>query len=217
MDYEIARKNMVLGQIKTNDVTDPLVMNAMSKVPRERFIAASLQSQAYLDGDVSVGDGRWLIQPMVAARLIQLASVQDTDHALVVPCGSGYLAAVVSYLAGSVVAVEESVDLKESAAQVLSDLGMDTVAVVSGQINEGCPSQAPFDVIIFDGSLSQVPKAIKEQLADGGRLVAVIQDKNIGRATLVQRTGGNFGERISFDANIALLPEFRVAESFVFS
>ncbi len=217
MNYEIARKNMVLGQIKTNDVTDPLIMNAMSRVPRERFVATSLQSQAYLDGDVSVGDGRWLIQPMIAAKLIQLASIQETDHVLVVPCGSGYLAAILSYLAGSVVAVEDDEALRYSATQLLSDLGADTVAVVSGEVGKGCPSQAPFDVIIFDGAVENIPRDIKEQLADGGRLVVVIQDKNVGRATLVHRTDNTFGEKIAFDANIAVLPDFKGSVGFVFS
>ncbi len=216
MDFDLARRNMVASQIRTNEVTDPLVINAVGLVPRERFLPTTQQSQAYVDEDVAVADGRWLMEPMVAARLLQLADVQKSDHALVCPCGSGYLAAVLAHMAGSVVAVEVEGPVRDGAAKLLADLGADTVAVVTGTVKEGCPGQSPFDVIVMDGAVSAIPPTILEQLADGGRCVAVVQNGPIGRATLVQRTGDAFGTRAEFDASVPVLPEFKAEAVFAF-
>lgn len=216
MDFELARRNMVASQIRTNEVTDPLVIEAIGAVPREKFLPAARQSLAYVDEDLEVADGRWLMEPMVAARLLQLADIQRTDHVLVLPCGTGYIAAVLAHMAGSIVAAEEDGPTKDSAARLLAELGADTVAVVSAAVAEGCPGQAPFDVIVFDGAVSEVPDAIKQQLADGGRLVAVVQNGPIGQATLIQRTGNAFGQRAEFDASVPLLPEFSAKAAFVF-
>lgn len=216
MDFELARRNMVASQIRTNEVTDPLVIDAIGKVPREKFLPTARQSLAYVDEDLEVAPGRCLMEPMVAARLLQLADVQQTDHVLVVPCGTGYIAAVLAHMAGSIVAVEEEGPVKEGAAKLLGELGADTVAVVSATVTEGCPSQAPFDVIVFDGAISGVPDTIKQQLADGGRLVAVVQSGPIGQATLVQRTGNAFGQRTDYDASVPPLPEFMAKPAFAF-
>lgn len=216
MDFEQARRNMVASQVKTNEVNDPLVIDAISQVPRERFLPSGRQSLAYVDEDLEIAPGRWLMEPMVAARLLQLADVQHTDHALVLPCGTGYIAAVLSHMAGSVVAVEDDGPVKDGASKLLGELGADTVAVVSGSVVDGCPGQAPFDIIVFDGAISSIPQEIQEQLADGGRLVAIVQSGPVGRATLVQRTGNSFGHRTEFDASIPVLPEFAPKPSFVF-
>ena len=173
MDFKLARRNMVASQIRTNEVTDSLVIDAIGTVPRERFLPAARQSLAYVDEDLEVAAGRWLMEPMVAARLLQLADVQGTDHALVLPCGSGYMAALLAHMAGSVVALEQEGPVKDGAEKLLAELGADTVAVVSGSVAEGCPGQAPFDVIVIDGAVSAVPESIRNQLADGGRLVGL--------------------------------------------
>jgi len=216
MDFELARRNMVVSQVQTNEVTDPLVIEAIGRVPRERFLPAARQAQAYVDEDVLVADGRWLMEPMVAAKLLQLADVQRSDHALVLPCGSGYMAAVLSHMAGSVVAVEGAGPVRDNATKVLADLGADTVAIVSGQVTDGCPGQAPFDIIVFDGAVAEIPQVILEQLAEGGRCVAMVQNGPVGRATVVQRTGPAFGRRAEFDASIPSLSEFAAKPAFAF-
>lgn len=216
MDFVQARRNMVASQIKTNEVTDSLVVDAIGQVPREAFLPAARQSLAYVDEDLEAAPGRWLMEPMVAARLLQLADVQRTDHALVLPCGTGYIAAVLSHMAGSVVAVEDEGPIKEAATKLLAELGADTVAVVSGKVADGCPSQAPFDVIIFDGAVADIPQEVQAQLADDGRLVAVVQNGPVGQATLVRRTGRALGQRVEFDASIPVLPEFKKEAAFSF-
>ena len=216
MDFELARRNMVVSQVRTNEVTDPLVIEAIGKIPRERFLPATRQSQAYLDEDMPVAEGRWLMEPMVIARLLQLADIQRTDHALVVPGGSGYVAAVLAHMAGSIVAVEQDGPVRDGASKLLAELGADTVAVVAGSVVDGCPGQAPFDVIVFDGAVSEIPQPILTQLGNGGRCVAVVRNGPVGRATLVQRTGEAYGRRAEFDACVPVLPEFTAAPRFAF-
>ncbi len=216
MDFELARRNMVDSQIRTNEASDPLVIEAIGKVPRERFLPTARQSQAYVDEDVPVAEGRWLMEPMVTARLLQLADVQRTDHALVVPCGSGYMAAVLSHMAGSIVAVEEDGKVRDGASKLLAELEADTVAVVSGSVADGYAGQSPYDVIAFDGAVSDIPQSILAQLGDGGRCVAMVQNGPVGRATLVQRTGEAFGRRAEFDASVPVLPEFAAKPGFAF-
>ena len=216
MDFSLARRNMVASQIRTNEVTDPLVIDAMAQVPREHFLPAARQAQAYVDEDVFLAEGRWLMEPMVAARLLQLAKIELSDHVLVLPGGSGYLAAGLSHMASSVVAVEANTSVREAATKTLGQLGADTVALVPGEVTKGCPAQAPFDVIVFDGSVAEIPDGILDQLADGGRCVTVIQNGPIGRATLVERSNDKFGQREEFDASIPAIAEFITKPKFVF-
>jgi len=215
MDFHLARKNMLASQVRTNRVNDPLVIDAMYKVPREVFLPPAKHSFAYLDKDLQFSSGRFLMQPLVAARLLQMAEIQRTDHVLVLPCGCGYLAALLSHMAGSVVAVEEKGEKYSDSSKLLIDSGVDTVAVIEGIVQEGCVAQAPFDAIIFDGGVTDIPEVILGQLAEGGRLVGVIGDPPIGRGTLIRRNGTSFGKREEFDVSIPILPEFKTKASFI--
>lgn len=217
MDFELARRNMVDNQVRTNRVTDPLVIAALRAIPREVFVPAAQKGVAYLDDDIPVAPGRYLMEPMVLARLLQLADVQTGDAVLDVGCATGYSTAVLAKMASSVVALEEDPAMVAWATETLLGLGVDNAVVVEGPLAEGLPGQGPYDVIVFNGAVSRVPENIRAQLAEGGRLVAVVQgDKGVGQATLVTRQGGAFGHRTEFDAGIHLLPGFRRDSAFVF-
>ncbi|MBL8628820.1 MAG: protein-L-isoaspartate O-methyltransferase [Rhodospirillaceae bacterium] len=216
MDFAAARHNMVVSQIKTNRVTDPLVIEAMEAVPREKFLAPEQRQFAYVDEDLPIGKGRVIMEPMVLARLLQLADIQTTDSALLIGAGTGYSTAVLARMASSVVAVESEPDLVAWAAKVLTELSVDNAAVVSGEPTRGKPEQGPFDVIFINGAVSSVPEALKNQLADGGRLVAIVAEGPVGRATLITRSGNAFGHRTEFDAATPVLPGFQKQPGFVF-
>ncbi|MGE4529147.1 MAG: protein-L-isoaspartate O-methyltransferase [Rhodospirillaceae bacterium] len=216
MDFELARRNMVDNQVRTNRVTDSLVISALRSVPREVFVPAPAKSLAYIDDDIEVAPGRFLIKPLALARLLQLAEVQRTDAVLDIGCASGYSAAVLGHMASSVVALEEDPKLANWAAETLLGLGIDNAAVVEGPLAAGLAGQGPYDVILIDGMVDQIPEGVRAQLAEGGRLVAVVRDKGIGRATLVTRRGGAFGHRVEFDATVAPLAGFVRAPAFVF-
>jgi protein-L-isoaspartate(D-aspartate) O-methyltransferase len=216
MDYAAARRNMVESQLRPNRVTDPAVLEAVAAVPRELFVPEALRGVAYVDEDVPLGRGRYLMEPMILARLLQHAAVKPTDVVLVIGAGSGYSAVVLGRMASRVVALESDGELTRRAAQRLREDGLTNVAVVEGPLAEGVSRLAPFDVILFDGSVDVVPPAILEQLADRGRLVAVVNAAGIGRATLMVRDGGMVASRVAFDAAVPRLPGFEAAPAFVF-
>jgi protein-L-isoaspartate(D-aspartate) O-methyltransferase len=216
MDFAAARHNMVVSQIKTNRVTDPLVIEAMEAVPREKFLPPEQRPFAYVDKDLPIGKGRVIMEPMVLARLLQLADIQTSDSALVIGAGMGYSTAVLARMASSVVAVESDPDLVAAASKVLTELSVDNAAVVSGELTRGKPEQGPFDVIFVNGAVSVVPDALKNQLADGGRMVVIVADGPVGRATLITRSGNAFGHRTEFDAATSILPGFQKQTGFVF-
>lgn len=216
MDYAAARRNMVASQIKTTRVSDPVVIDAMSAVPRERFLPAEQRQFAYVDEDLRIGKGRVIMEPMVLARLLQLADLQPTDNALLIGAGTGYSTAVLARMVSSVVAVESDAELAARATAALAEQGVDNAAVVAGDLTRGKPEQGPFDVIFINGAVDAVPDVLKSQLADGGRLVCIVRDGPVGRATLITRAGNAFGHRAEFDAVTPVLPGFEKHVGFVF-
>lgn len=216
MDFAAARRNMVENQIRPNRVTDHGVILAMSDLPREPFVPKPLRGNAYIDEAIDLGGGRHMMEPMVLALLLQAARVEPTDAVMVIGCGCGYAVAVMARLASTVVALECDPGLSKRANETLAGMGVDTVTVVEGELAEGCPDQGPFDVILFNGAVSEIPPAVGDQLAEGGRMVAVIEDGAVGTGVVVDRLGGVLYRRHLFDAGTPLLPGFEKKPAFVF-
>lgn len=216
IDYTAARANMVESQIRPNKVTDGAVVHAFLDVPRERFVPPELRGVAYVDEDIPIAPGRYLVEPMVLGRLLQFAAPRRSDVALEIGSGTGYGTAVLARLAGSVVGIESDPELLRRATENLAGLGVENAVVTAGEFLEGCPKQAPFDIILFSGAVGRVPQAIEAQLAEGGRLLAVETGEGIGRAILCRRTGGAVSRRIIFDAATPLLPGTALKREFVF-
>lgn len=208
---------MVESQIRTNKVTDPRIVGAFEAVAREAFVGEVLRGIAYIDEDLEVAPGRYLMEPMVLARLLQAAAPQAGDMALDIGCATGYSTAVLARLAETVVGLERERALIDAANRTLNALDVDNAVVVEGALEAGYQKQAPYNVIVFEGAVAAVPETVKHQLADGGRLVAVVVDQaGIGRGTLVQRAGDSFSCRTLFDASTPLLPGFAREIGFVF-
>ncbi len=216
-DYATARINMVENQVRPNRVTDERVLGAMAEVPRERFVPKKFQGLAYVDEDIAVAPGRYLMEPLVLARLLEAAAVKPEDVVLDIGCATGYSSAVLARLANTVVALESDADLAEGAVEILIELDADNVAVITGALEDGYPEQAPYDVIVLGGAVDEVPLAITGQLAEGGRLVAVVTGgRRVGKGTLTLRTHGTLSSRVVFDAAVPPLPGFSIARAFVF-
>jgi protein-L-isoaspartate(D-aspartate) O-methyltransferase len=217
VDFAAARSNMVESQIRTNKVTDPHLLDAFETTPRERFVPEPLRGIAYIDEDVALGGERFVMEPMVLAKLLQAARPGPGDVALDLGCGSGYATAILSRLVATVVALEVDAALAAAANQTLDELEIDNAVVVEGQLAEGYPKQAPYNVILLNGAVSEVPLAIADQLAEGGRLVTVVSaGAGLGRATLMRRDSGVISSRILCDASVPVLPGFEAAPGFVF-
>ena len=215
MDYKAARHMMVEAQLRTNRVINPALIDALEAVPREIFVPKHMAGGAYVDGAVPIGNGRALMEPMIFGRMAQFADIKETDVVLDVGCASGYSAAVLSHVASTVVALESDSELAGRASAALATLGVDNVAVVTGALHEGDAQHGPYDVIIIEGQIPAVPKALLDQLAEGGRLLAVIDHgAGPGRATLYTRTAGAVSHRIIFDATAGRLPGFVAVAAF---
>ncbi|MFQ5984718.1 MAG: protein-L-isoaspartate O-methyltransferase [Alphaproteobacteria bacterium] len=216
-DHAAARLNMVANQIRPNRVTDERLIDAMTEVPRELFVPQKLRGVAYIDEDIAVAPGRFLMEPMVLARLLQTADIREADVVLDVGCATGYSTAVVARLAAAVVALESDARLAAEATRLLAELGVDNAAVATGRLNRGYPKQAPYDVIVLQGAVDEVPRKLRDQLGDGGRLLAVVSlDGRAGKATLMKKVHGTVSKRVVFDAAVPTLPGFAKAPRFVF-
>jgi protein-L-isoaspartate(D-aspartate) O-methyltransferase len=217
-DFAQARRMMVEGQIRTNDVTELNLLAAFDEVPRERFVPERWRAIAYLDRDVPVREAgaRCLLKPMVLAKLIQAAEVGEGNRVLDVGCATGYSSAILSKLARRIVALEEDDALAASAARVLAEVGAGNVGVVTGTLVGGWSREAPYDVILLNGSTEVAPQALLDHLADGGRLVVVFGRAPIGRGTVYRRSGTHVSAHAEFDAVAPLLPGFSKPPAFVF-
>ncbi len=217
-DFALARRNMVDGQLRPNRVTNAQLLAVVGELPRERFLPEGMKSVAYSDEDVPLGNGRFLMEPMVLARLIQTLQPAAGDKALVVASGRGYGAALLARLVTSVVAVESDAGLAGSADQTIKALGLANVTTVRGPAEAGMAASGPYDVILIEGSVRQIPPAILEQLAEGGRLATVLAGSPgaLGVAQLVVKEGGVTSGRPLFDAGTPVLAGFAPPARFTF-
>jgi len=221
-DFSEQRVKMVDGQVRTTDVTDQALLDAMLSVPREAFVGANRRNLAYIDEHIEIAapasgqPARYLMQASPFAKLAQLAEIHPSDFVLDVGCGTGYSSAVLSRLASSVIALESDPALAQSATSTLANLGYDNVVVVQGALNEGHGAEAPYDVIFVGGAVEEIPQMLFDQLKEGGRLVAVEGQGNAGIARLFLKTTGIVGGRRAFNAAIRPLPGFERIRAFEF-
>jgi protein-L-isoaspartate(D-aspartate) O-methyltransferase len=217
------RKTMVDCQLRTFEVTDPAVLDAFLATPRECFLASSDLALAYSDAQQVVASGdvrRAMLTPMVLARLLQGAEVDKGCRVLDVGGGSGYSAAVLARLAGSVVALESVAGFSSAAAANAAQLGLETIHVVTGPLSAGAAADAPFDVILVNGAVEEGLEALFDELAPGGRLVCVTrapgQVGRSGKATRFDKIGSDVSSRYLFDAAAPVLAGFERKPQFVF-
>ncbi|MBS0471995.1 MAG: protein-L-isoaspartate O-methyltransferase [Proteobacteria bacterium] len=215
-DYATQRFNMVETQVRPNDVPDTRIHAALMAVAREQFVPAARRAMAYTDVPVEVAPGRFLLDPRSFGKLLQIAAIKPGDKVLDVACGTGYSSAVLGKMAKTVIALEQDADLVRVASDMLPAAGATNVTVVQGGLTEGAKAQGPYDVILIEGGVESVPDSLLEQLAEGGRLAAIIVKGGQGQAHLYVREKGRIGARADFDAAVPLLAGFRKVVGFVF-
>lgn len=213
-DYAAAREMMVDCQVRPSDVTRYGIVDAMMTVPRERFVPPSKRSVAYAGEAVEQAKGRWLLDPRVFAKMVDAAEISPGDAILDIGCGLGYSSAILSRLCRAVIAVESDETMAKSAEETLSSLGCDNVAVLTGPLEDGAQSEQPFDVILVQGGVGDVPRALFDQLAEEGRLVAIWAEGSFGQARVSTRTGDAISHRWVFDAAAPVLPGFSAKAAF---
>ena len=209
---------MVDCQIRPTKVTDEKIIDAFASVPREAFVGRNQRAIAYVDEDLPLPGGRCMMEAMVLARLIQALAVGKDDNVLVVGAATGYGAAIMALLAGSVIAVETRTQMVEKAQETLVSIGTDNAVAIKGRLTEGFANEGPYDAILIEGAVETMPERILEQLGNGGRLVAVWrpEDAAVGVASIWTKAGNEFVRKPLFDAQVPVLDEFRCKRDFVF-
>lgn len=212
----LQRKNMVESQIRPSDVTDRRITAAMGFVPREPFLPTKLADLAYSDESLTIAPGREVLPPRVLAKLIQLAEIDAGDSVLAIS-QAGYAAALVAQFAAKVIALLPDEESAKAARDANSAIGLENVTVAVGEAASGWSGGAPYDVILIEGGIERVPEALKTQMREGGRLVAIATDGSIGRAVEFHKRGSVFARRESFQAAAATLTGFsEIKPAFIF-
>lgn len=216
--FSQARQTMVDCQIRPTKVTDETIIDAFATVPREAFVGRNQRAIAYVDEDLPLPGGRCMMEPMVLARLIQALAIGKDDNILVVGAATGYGAAIIARLAGSVIAVETRTQMVEKAQETLVSIGTDNAVAIKGRLTEGFANEGPYDAILVEGAVEVMPERILEQLGNGGRLVAVWrpEDAAVGIASIWTKAGHDYVRKPLFDAQVPVLDEFRCKREFKF-
>jgi len=218
-NFDELRQAMVDSQVRTTDVTDLRLVEALLSVPREAFVPEHRKPFAYIDDDIEIGVSdvgvrRYVMEPSPFARLVQLADVKPSDLVLDIGAGTGYSSAVLSTLGSAVIALESDEELAARATDILIENGFDNVAVVTGPFPQGYASEGPYDVIFVGGAVDEVPSALFDQLKDGGRLVVVEGHGLSGFATVYLKDGDFVSGRRAFNLSVKELPGFQKEPEF---
>ena len=217
MNIEQARFNMIEQQIRPWEVLDPEVLDLLFVVKREDFVPAAYRNLAFADMEIPIGSGQVMLAPRVEARLMQELGIRKTDKVLEIGTGSGYMTALLARLAAHVYSVELIPELSAAAARKLHDHGIANVTLDIGDAACGWERHAPYDVIVYTGSLPLLPDSVKSELAVGGRLLAVTGAVPVMSATRVQRVSEKvFRSDVLFETAVPELNNAPQAERFSF-
>lgn len=214
-DFAQRRTMMVDTQVRPNDVTSYPVIDAMLTVPREQFVPDTRRDVAYAGKNIEIAPGREMLEPRTLGKMMEVLDIQTSDLVLDVGCAYGYAAAVMARIAEAVVAVEEDPTMAAEAEARLAAQDVYNVAVVQATLSEGCPGQAPYDAILVEGGVEQVPAGLSDQLREGGRIVALFHENNLGVVRIGRKLDGRINWRFAFNAAAPVLPGFAQQRGFV--
>lgn len=214
-DFKARRTMMVDTQVRPSDVTKFPIIAAMLDVEREKYVPEGLRQAAYLDGNLTLGEGRVILEPRTMGKMLDALDVQVQDLILDVGCGLGYSAALLARLADTVVAVESDEGQAEEAQHILSENGVDNAAVITGVLAEGAAKHGPYDAIVIEGGIETLPDAIATQLKEGGRIAALFMDGALGEVRIGVKRGGKIDWRRAFNASAPVIAGFDREAEFV--
>lgn len=213
-DFAERRTMMVDTQVRPNDVTKFPLIEAMLAIPREEFVPASLRAVAYSGENLHLGDRRIMLEPRTLAKMIDALDITPGDLVLDLACGYGYSSAVMARMAEAVVAIEDDETMAAEAERRLSEAGVYNVAVLAGSLVEGAAKQGPYDAVLINGGVEDVPTSILDQIKEGGRIAALFHEGALGVVRIGHRLNGRVNWRYAFNAHAPLLPAFEKERGF---
>jgi protein-L-isoaspartate(D-aspartate) O-methyltransferase len=213
-DFAERRRMMVDTQVRPSDVTKYPIIEAMLAVPRESFVPDAQREAAYADQNLDLGQGRVLLEPRTLAKILDALDIQNDELVLDVGCALGYSTAVVARVAQMVIGVEEDESIGADAQSQLSEAGADNAIVHVGPLSEGAAEHGPYDVIMIEGGVEDIPAALMEQLREGGRIAAIFMSGALGEVKIGYKTAGKLSWRFAFNAGAPVLSGFAAAREF---
>lgn len=213
-DYASRRQMMVDTQVRPSDVTKFPIISAMLSVPRELFVPSDKVEAAYISENVELGGGRVVLEPRTFAKMLDALAFDGSELVLDVGAGYGYSSAVIAAMAEAVVAVEEDEDMAGESAELLSSVNADNVIPHTGPLAEGATDHGPYDVIIIEGGVEEVPQSLMDQLKDGGRIACLFMEDRLGVVRIGYKQDGRVTWRFSFNASAPVLPGFAKETAF---
>ncbi|MGR3452941.1 protein-L-isoaspartate O-methyltransferase family protein [Pseudooceanicola sp.] len=214
-DYAARRSTMVDTQVRPSDVTKFPIIDAMLAVPREIFVPAELREAAYLGENIDLGGGRVMLEPRTLAKMLDTLNIRGDELVMDVACAQGYSAAVIAQMAEAVIAVDTAERLN-GAQESLGQINADNVVLHEGPPNEGAAEHGPYDAIVIEGGVEEVPAAIIEQLKDGGRIACLFMEGVLGVVRIGYKIDGKMSWRFAFNASAPVMPGFGKQRAFIF-
>lgn len=217
MDYTQARLKMVAQQLRTWDVNSASVLEAFSRTPRERFVPPLFSELAYADIEITLPHGECMLAPKTIGRALEALALTPTDTVLQIGTGTGYVTALLAQLVKRVCAIEMHPDFASTTELHLTQLGLANVTLQVGNGLQGWEAHAPYDAIIFTGSLPALPPALRKQLTAEGRIFAVVGcSPAMEAAVFTPHREGNFSRKSLFETDLFRLKGISEPSSFVF-
>ena len=214
-DYKMRRQIMVDNQVRPSDVTKFPIIDALLNVPREKFVPDGKREAAYLGENLSIGPNRVILEPRTLAKLLDSLDIKNNELVLDIGSGLGYSSAVISRMAELVIAVEQDKSFAAESEEILSEAGADNVVVQVNKLEDGAPQHGPYDVIILQGGVEEIPSSILNQLKNGGRIGAIFIEEGLGTARIGYKLNDNVNWRYSFNASVPILEGFLKQKDFV--
>ena len=214
-DYKMRRQIMVDTQVRPSDVTKFPIIDALLNVPREKFVSDGKREAAYIGENLSIGPSRVILEPRTFAKLLDVLDIKNNELVLDIGSGFGYSSAVISRMAELVIAVEQDEVFASEAEEILSEVGADNVVVQVNKLEDGAPKHGPYDVIILQGGVEEIPLSILNQLKNGGRIGAIFIEEGLGTARIGYKLNNKVTWRYSFNAAVPILDGFRKQKDFV--
>lgn len=213
-DYATRRRMMVDTQVRPSDVTKFPIIDAMLAVPREMFVPDAAREAAYADSNIDLGGGRVVLEPRTLAKMLDALDINGDELVLDVGCGLGYSSAVIARMAQAVVALEEDEPASSEAQSLLAEVGADNVVLHTGALAEGAAEHGPYDVIVVQGGVAELPEALTQQLKDGGRIACLFMQDALGAVRIGYKSDGVVSWRFEFNAAAPVLPGFEKQAAF---
>ena len=216
MDAHLENTAMVLGQIKPLSNISQNILEALYGIDRKDYTPIELRDFSYIEKNIHIGKNRYLLKPAITAKLLSALEVEGTETILIISSTTGYSAALASKIAETVICIEEDNDLLNFSEKIAIANSMNNIVFIKNELNKGYPDQGPYTCILIEGAIEEEPKLIIDQLADGGRLVTILNDNENGSAIKYSKINGQITSQFLFSMDAPVLESFKKSKKFNF-